>query len=118
MNYGELKSQIATWAHRNDFTAVIPSFVEQVTQRLNRRFGITLTPLVNDVDTNLILDNNPTLYLYGCLRQGAIYTHDQPATEAYNALYNIEVDRMNITYAAEEWNTTPPVVEPYESETV
>ena len=34
--YGELKTEVAAWLHRNDTTARIPSFIQFATERLNR----------------------------------------------------------------------------------
>ena len=115
MNYGELKAAAQAWQHRTDLGSQIDLCVQNVSYRLQVRFGITLDPLVNDADTNIILDKNPQVYLYGTSRELAIYTHDAVATQAYEALYQDEVNRLNITYNGAEWdNTTPAMKSDYE----
>mgnify|MGYP001546565971 FL=1 len=110
MNYGELKAAAQAWQHRTDLGSQIDLCVQNVSHRLQVRFGITLDPLVNDADTNIILDNNPQVYLYGTSRELAIYTHDAVATQAYEQLYQDEVSRLNITYNGTEWDNTSPAI--------
>ena len=115
MNYGELKATAQAWQHRTDLADQIALCVANVTSRLQVRLGITLDVLDNDIDTNIILDKNPQVYLYGTSRELAIYTHDAVATQAYEALYQDEVNRLNITYNGTEWdNTTPAMKSEYE----
>ena len=115
MNYGELKAAAQAWQHRTDLGSQIELCVQNVTNRLEVRFGIDIVPLVNDADTNDILTANPQVYLYGTSRELAIYTHDAVATQAYEALYQDEVSRLNITYNGTEWdNTTPAMKSEYE----
>jgi len=103
MNYIELQEQIAQWSHRTDLAKVIPEFIDNVSQRLGRRFGVMPAPLVKDTDTNSVLTTHSQLYLLGGLREQAIYTHDAVAAQAYEALYQIEIGKMNITYADTDW---------------
>lgn len=110
MNYGELKTQIAKWAHRTDLGEQIPQLVANTTKRLNRRFGLSLGPLVADTDTNIILDNNEDIYLYGGLQEQAAYVHNAGAVQEYKRLYQAEIRQLNINYAGTEWDTTPLVM--------
>ena len=115
MNYGEIKGAIQQWAHRTDLVSQAPLFVQNVQDRLQVRLGITLDQLVIDTDTDIILANNPQVYLYGGLREISVYTNDAVATQAYEQLYDMEVSRLNITYNGTEWdNTTPAMQSEYE----
>ena len=49
MNYTELKSRVASWAHRTDLDSLMPTFVEHAEARLNRDLRVrqmeaTITP--------------------------------------------------------------------------
>lgn len=106
MNRGEIQDQIINWTHRTDLGSVVSQFVDIVTQRLNRRLGITLDPMSGTSGTNIIGDVNPSIYLYGGLREYAIYAADAPAEQHYDMMYEKEVNRLNITYNGEEWDNT------------
>ena len=47
-----------------------------------------LTALSDAIQTNNILDNFPSLYLYGACREGAIYLNDKDQFERFALLYN------------------------------
>ena len=110
MNRGEIQNQIISYSHRADLTNMVSQFVDNVTMRLNRRFGITLDPMNGTSGTNIVADKNSSIYLYGGLREMAIYTADGPAASAYEDLYAKEVSRLNVTYNGDEWDNTVPVI--------
>lgn len=114
MNYGELKTAIAQWAHRTDLGDQMGIFAQNVTERLNQRFGLNMGPLVADTDTNIVLENNGNVYLYGTLREQATYTHNAVAAQAYESLYQVSIADYNINYAGDEWDTDTLVMTPTE----
>ena len=106
MNRGEIQNQIIDYSHRTDLGSVVSQFVDNTTQRLNRRLGITLDPMSGSSGTNIISDYNSAIYLYGGLREMSIYTQDAPAAQEYDALYQREVAQLNINYNGEEWDNS------------
>lgn len=111
MNFGEIKAQIKDYSHRTDIDALIPDMVWTVTQRLLTRLGeLNLQVLVADSDTNIILDKNSQIYLYGSLREVAIYAEDDRNVEKFEGLYQKEIAQLNINYDGEEWDNTVPVI--------
>ena len=107
MNRAEIQNQIVAFSHRSDLQSMVSQFVDNVTQRLNIRLGITLDPMSGNSGTNIIADNNPVIYLYGGLREMSIFTADRPSAEAYDTLFNIEVNNLNVKYNGAEWNNEP-----------
>ena len=116
MNYGELKQQVANWYHRTDLDDQMQQFAQNITEDLQRRLGLELQVLIADEDTNTILDHNGSIYLDGCLREAAAYTHDGAGEQTYDARYQRGIRDLNINYRGSEWDTTPPVMTPYEPE--
>ena len=116
MNYGELKTHIAQWYHRTDLSGQMDTFSSNITQNLNKRFGLGLQVLVADTDTNIILDKNSAIYLKGCLAEAAEYTHDREGELGYRQEYERLISDLDINYRGSEWDTTPPQMTPYEPE--
>jgi hypothetical protein len=113
MNYGEIKTAVKEYSHRNDLDAQIPEFIQRAAEQIGRRFGIMPSVLVNDADTNSTLDQHPQLYLYAALREMAIFTADLDATQHYDGLWNKECSEMNINYHGVDWDAcNPPVICP------
>ena len=110
MNRAEIQNQIIAFSHRSDLTDSVGQFIDNTTQRLNRRLGITLDPMLDNNGTNIIAEVNSSIYLYGGLREMAIFTADRPSAEAYEQLFNIEVDNLNINYNGTEWDNEPLAV--------
>jgi hypothetical protein len=108
MTRGQLQSLIQQWSHRTDLADQVDQFIDATTERLQRRLGITLDKMPGLNDTNLISQENPTIYLYGSLREMAIYTADAPAEREYDMLYEKEVNNLNINYNGAEWDNTTP----------
>ena len=115
---GQLQTQIQQWAHRTDLSGVVDQFIDNVTERLNRRLGITLDPMNGLNDTNLVSQANPSIYLYGALREFAIYTADLPAEREYEMLYQREVDQLNINYNGDEWDNETPYIRSEEEQAI
>jgi len=110
MTRGQLQTLIQQWAHRTDLASQVDQFIDATTERLQRRLGITLDPMTGLNDYNLISEENPTIYLYGGLREMAIYTADAPAARDYGELYDIEVAQLNINYNGTEWDNSVPFI--------
>ena len=69
------------------------------------------SPLVSDTDSNSLLETHANIYLYGCLREQAIFTHNVEAVAAYEKLYQTEIKNMNVNYRGLDWDACcPPVV--------
>lgn len=114
-NFSTLKQAVMEYSHRTDIENQLQGFANSVSQALDRRFGTDTPILVNDTDSNDYLAHNPDLYLYGCLREVGVYTHDQEMIAGADSLYQQCVRDMNINYSGTEWDTTPPVMEPYDA---
>ena len=72
-------------------------------------------PLNADTDTNSLLTTHASVYLYGCLREAHMYTHDVDGTEAFEAIFQREVSNLNINYQDTDWAACdPPVMCPKE----
>ena len=52
-------------------------------------------PLVNNVDTNILLTAFPYIWLYAMLIEGAVYVQDDTMREIASATYLAEVNRVN-----------------------
>lgn len=113
MNYGELKAAVSEWAHRTDIADQLDLFAANVSEKLDERLGTTTGPLIADSDTNDILEHHGNIYLNGMLAEEAEYTHELSALQAYTGLFDRAVDNLNINYRGDEWDTTPPAMEPY-----
>ena len=107
---GQVRTQIAQWMHRSDLSGNVDEFIDNVTTRLQRRLGISLDPMNGLNDTNMISMYNPDVYLYGALREAAIFTGDRDATADYNGLYEKEIVNLNINYNGDEWENSVPYV--------
>ena len=115
MNYGELKTAIAQWAHRTDLGDQMSLFVDNVSQRLGERFGVLPAPLIIDTDTNSLLTVHPRLCLIGCQIEVSMYTQDSVAAGAYEAIFQEAISQMNINYQDLDWAACcPPVMKPVE----
>lgn len=113
MNYGELKSTIAAWAHRSDLTPLMFQFTDNVTQRLGERFGELPTVLINDSDTNVYLDQHSRIYIVGCQVEVSIHTQDAPAAQVYEQIFQEQLANFRINYTGADLATEPPVITPY-----
>lgn len=113
MNLRELEQAIRDWSHRSDLDPHISTFISNVSQRLGRRFGYMPSPLVVETDSNSLLTTHPNIYLYGCLREAGIFTHNAEAVRVYEGLYQEEVKQMNLNYRGLDWDACcPPVMAP------
>jgi len=72
------------------------NFVEDARLKLNRRFGLTLVPLVADTDTNPVLTEFPLLYLYAAVQSGFEYLNNGNNAQYIFDKWEIECDRQNI----------------------
>ena len=112
---GELKAEIKRYSHRSDLDSNLHDFINRTSERLGRRFGVMPGALVNENDTNSLLTHHPGLYIYGAMRELAIFTADLDATRHYEDLFQEQVRQMNINYHGADWDSCdPPVVCPGE----
>ena len=107
MNRAEIQNQIIAFSHRSDLTDSVGQFIDNVTQRLNRRLGITLDPMLDNNGTNIIAEVNSAIYLYGGLREMSIFTADATSAQAYQILFDQEVNNLNVKYNGAEWDNEP-----------
>lgn len=97
MNYGQLKTRIASALHRSDLTARIPDFVGDATVRINNRLGLGLADLVADDDTNPVLTDSPLLYLYAGMQAGYEYLNNGDNAQYYGRRFEATADIVNVT---------------------
>ena len=121
MDYLGLKALVAAWLHRSDLTATqIPNFILAATERINRRFNLSLANLVDDTDTNDVLTSFPMIYAYAAVEEGYIYMHNGDAATTYADRWEKECDRANVLQsgtALDEFGTeTPYMRNEYEQE--
>jgi hypothetical protein len=117
MNYDELISRMAGIAHRNDLAAVLPNFVADANEKINRRFNLSLETPSPTVSTNTVLTTWPLLYLYSGMQ--SLYEHLENGDSAtyYRQAWEQEADRQNITLSSADtdpWtvDALPPAIIP------
>ena len=96
MTYAELQAQVAAHLHRGDLGTRIPEFIDAARQRINRRFDAELVELTGDSDTDAVLTDFSTLYLYAACEEGYIYLHNAEAASTYGQKWEKECDRHNV----------------------
>lgn len=108
MKKGDLKAQVIKWSHRTDLDDEMDEFIENVSQRLGRRFGVMPARLVADSDTNSLLTTHSRIYMLGCQVEVSIFTHDANAASVYESMFQEEISQMNINYQDLDWAACPP----------
>ena len=88
MNYGEIKTAILNRSHRADLSAKVGEFVALAESEYNARTGSAYELGPADTSHNALSDGHPTVYIYGGLRQLALYTVDDAALAKYTALFD------------------------------
>lgn len=63
---------------------------------LSVEYKIDVTVMVNDGDTNEVLDKWPQIYLYGLMFEAHVFAQDLEAAQAVMAKYNEEIERMRV----------------------
>lgn len=110
----QLKQRLAGISHRSDLTNQLPLFVQDATERINRRFNLTLPNLVSDQDTNDVLTQFPLLYVYSASSSMFEYLNNGENAMYYDNKWEVECDRQNVLspYTATDkyTATNPPVV--------
>ena len=108
MTLSEIYTKIAQTLHRSDLVAVIPSFVVDALERINRRFGTVIT----------LTDPTPAgtdlLFFYAAMQAAHEYLNNGDNARYYADAWEKEADRQNVlqpgtvtdNYAAE-----PPFVQ-------
>ena len=66
--------------------------------------------LVDDGDTNLVLDNYPYLYLYGCLVEANFYVQNGGARDLSLSTYTGEVEEINLRNATSDAGGSPMTI--------
>lgn len=92
-NYGSLKAAIADYTLRDDCDDVIPNWIASAHIKLNEAAG-PLTVMVNDDDSNALLDYDPDCYLFGALVQAGLYLRDQELVQAYAGLFEDKLEGL------------------------
>jgi hypothetical protein len=59
------------------------------------RYLAEVTPLVNDVDTNWLLNKSPQIYLYGTLLHAAPFLNDDSRLPVWGALFEDAIKALN-----------------------
>jgi len=108
MNYQELQAQIAQRLRRSDLSSRIPMFVQDATERINRRLNLQLVNLSAPDDTNEILTSYPLLYIYAALQSGYEQLNDGTNAVYFADRWELECDRQYVTQSIDD----PLVMEP------
>jgi hypothetical protein len=113
MNFSELKTRVLQISHRGDLAAQVVNFAADATERISRRFNVTLTPLVADADTNEVLTSFPLLYIYATLQALFEYTNNGDNAGYYSSAWETECDRQNVLHPGtclDPYSATNPLV--------
>ena len=95
MNYGEIKTAILNRSHRADLSAKVGEFVALAESEYNARTGSAYELGPADTSHNALSDGHPTVYIYGGLRQLALYTVDDAALGKYTQLFDRAVSEAH-----------------------
>lgn len=87
MNYGEIKTAIINRSHRADLSSFIPEFIALAEQEYNQRTGSTYEIAGADTKHNWLSDNASGVYIFGGLKELAVYTNDDTSLQKYTALF-------------------------------
>ena len=90
MTFTELAAAIAQNLHRTDLTSVIPQFISNANERINRRFGVALT------DSGDIPEGTYLLYYYAALQAANEYLNNGDNARYYADRWELEADRQNV----------------------
>jgi hypothetical protein len=93
MTPADLKTRIAQITHRTDLGAQLDNFVNDANERINRRFGVSLTV---PADADPFAEGIYLLYLFAAL--AAAYEHLNNGDNAayYSNKWELEADRQNV----------------------
>lgn len=107
LDYAELKSAIRFEVQRaaplDD--ATIRRFSNHAGDRINRRLGLELAPLIGDSDSNYVLRDHADLYLFACLEFYHRWVRDWDQADEYDRRWASFADQMNITVDDDEWTS-------------
>ena len=97
-NYGTLVAAVTDFVKRFDLGVAtrIPDFIEETHIELQEYVG-GLDPLVNDTDTNALLDYNPYIYRNGAIGRDALFLQDTGPLAAYLGLYQTQLANLAMT---------------------
>ena len=90
MTFAELQTKIAQTLHRTDMTSVIPQFIDDANERINRRFGVALT-VGTDIPAGTQL-----LYFYAAMQAANEYLNNGDNARYYAEAWELEGDRQNV----------------------
>ena len=90
MTLTELETKIAQTLHRTDMAAVIPGFIADANERINRRFGVALT-VAADIPDDLQL-----LYFYAAMQAANEHLNNGDNARYYSEAWELEADRQNV----------------------
>lgn len=109
MNRAEISNKILEWAHRTDLGSQVDQFIDNTTDRINLRLGTDYTLNGNNSENTISIDY-PNIYIYGGLREMAIYTMNEAAYAGYDALFDKDMNRLNITAESTGFEDDSPVI--------
>ncbi len=113
MTYDQLASRVAAVIHRQDLASLMPSWAQDATDRINRRFGLQLAAPDNSMTSNAVLSGWGDLYLFACLVSAYEHLSNPGQAQYYEQRFMAEADRQNITAASsatDPYTTEPPVI--------
>ncbi len=88
MNYGEIKTAITNRSHRTDLASHIPEFVALAESEYNQRTTSSYD-LTSGTDSthNWLSDNASQVYIFGGLKELALWTGDDASLQKDTALF-------------------------------
>lgn len=95
MNYLELKNRLIAISHRTDLVSEVPNFISDCNTRLNVRFSMANPMFTSDSETNLILTEQPQLYITGSLQALYEFVNNGDNAIYYNQRFIDECNNAN-----------------------
>ena len=92
MTLNDLITRVAQTTHRTDLTALVPAWAQDATERINRRFGVTL---VMGAATDP-LPAPDLIYLFATMQAAYEYLNNGDNAQAYSTKWELECDRQNV----------------------
>ncbi len=83
---------------------------EDVPVEVELEYWRRLPALVNDIDTNDVLDRWPQLYLYGSLYEAYKFTESPDKANPALGIFTSEIGEANANAASAKWGVAPAII--------
>lgn len=106
LDYSALKTAVQSESQRSGPIPpdVMRRITDEATQRINRRLGLALAPLIGDNDTNAILQSHDVIYLHACLEAYSRWKRDWEDALYYDERWITAIDDYEVNSTAETEN--------------